>query len=111
MADPAQYAYTNVKKPACPATGVGADGLPTYSFPTCTEAALSASIPVGETSANWWKSYAFADSFHPRSEEHTSELQSQSNLVCRLLLEKKKKKDGPPMYLGSTTSTTDPRRR
>src|SRR2546430_3121743 len=28
-----------------------------------------------------------------RSEEHTSELQSQSNLVCRLLLEKKKKDD------------------
>src|SRR2546430_4450751 len=28
-----------------------------------------------------------------RSEEHTSELQSQSNLVCRLLLEKKKNKD------------------
>src|SRR2546430_7546278 len=27
---------------------------------------------------------------HTRSEEHTSELQSQSNLVCRLLLEKKK---------------------
>src|SRR2546430_3753732 len=37
--------------------------------------------------------------FHPpladhRSEEHTSELQSQSNLVCRLLLEKKKQ----PLY-------------
>src|SRR2546430_5794044 len=32
-----------------------------------------------------------------RSEEHTSELQSQSNLVCRLLLEKKKEKaDAPP---------------
>src|SRR2546427_1841634 len=30
--------------------------------------------------------------FTARSEEHTSELQSQSNLVCRLLLEKKKKK-------------------
>src|SRR2546430_6357957 len=29
---------------------------------------------------------------HQRSEEHTSELQSQSNLVCRLLLEKKKKR-------------------
>src|SRR5260370_4773238 len=28
---------------------------------------------------------------HPRSEEHTSELQSHLNLVCRLLLEKKKK--------------------
>src|SRR2546427_11844836 len=31
--------------------------------------------------------------FADRSEEHTSELQSQSNLVCRLLLEKKKKKN------------------
>src|SRR2546427_2482099 len=30
-----------------------------------------------------------------RSEEHTSELQSQSNLVCRLLLEKKKKSNQP----------------
>src|SRR5688572_31047066 len=30
--------------------------------------------------------------FSARSEEHTSELQSQSNLVCRLLLEKKKRK-------------------
>src|SRR5438034_8038996 len=29
----------------------------------------------------------------PRSEEHTSELQSHSDLVCRLLLEKKKKKE------------------
>src|SRR2546430_8890767 len=34
-------------------------------------------LPIGESLA-------------PRSEEHTSELQSQSNLVCRLLLEKKK---------------------
>src|SRR2546430_7852435 len=32
-----------------------------------------------------------AQLIHQRSEEHTSELQSQSNLVCRLLLEKKKK--------------------
>src|SRR5256886_5898450 len=32
----------------------------------------------------------FIDVLYPRSEEHTSELQSQSNLVCRLLLEKKK---------------------
>src|SRR2546430_8615384 len=31
-----------------------------------------------------------------RSEEHTSELQSQSNLVCRLLLEKKKNKTTQP---------------
>src|SRR5688572_33029561 len=33
-----------------------------------------------------------------RSEEHTSELQSQSNLVCRLLLEKKKKKKKKTKY-------------
>src|SRR2546426_5636733 len=32
----------------------------------------------------------------PRSEEHTSELQSPCNLVCRLLLEKKKKTSTPP---------------
>src|SRR2546430_10442961 len=32
---------------------------------------------------------AALDFVHDRSEEHTSELQSQSNLVCRLLLEKK----------------------
>src|SRR5436190_20988043 len=33
------------------------------------------------------------DALNPRSEEHTSELQSHSDLVCRLLLEKKKKKN------------------
>src|SRR5437870_10275794 len=32
------------------------------------------------------------DQMWPRSEEHTSELQSRGHLVCRLLLEKKKKK-------------------
>src|SRR2546430_13306087 len=36
-------------------------------------------------------STATTDTHKTRSEEHTSELQSQSNLVCRLLLEKKKK--------------------
>src|SRR2546430_12067192 len=37
-----------------------------------------------------------------RSEEHTSELQSQSNLVCRLLLEKKKTPEPPrPAHLPS----------
>src|SRR2546430_8752402 len=34
----------------------------------------------------------------PRSEEHTSELQSQSNLVCRLLLEKKKTTKRSPTH-------------
>src|SRR2546430_1680671 len=36
---------------------------------------------------------AVLQAYLSRSEEHTSELQSQSNLVCRLLLEKKKKSD------------------
>src|SRR2546430_10767233 len=36
------------------------------------------------------RSFTSAMRSNPRSEEHTSELQSQSNLVCRLLLEKKK---------------------
>src|SRR5699024_11999790 len=36
--------------------------------------------------------YAGLDKVNPRSEEHTSELQSRFDLVCRLLLEKKKKK-------------------
>src|SRR3989449_3468642 len=40
----------------------------------------------------------------PRSEEHTSELQSRLHLVCRLLLEKKKNK--PNNELSSTTSVT-----
>src|SRR2546430_12098328 len=50
-----------------------------------------------------------------RSEEHTSELQSQSNLVCRLLLEKKKKdrdrdrttdRDGPAQVHSALRQTT-----
>src|SRR2546427_3914182 len=38
-----------------------------------------------------------------RSEEHTSELQSQSNLVCRLLLEKKKKNKIPCAIITTKT--------
>src|SRR5688572_31693155 len=44
---------------------------------------------------------------HPRSEEHTSELQSQSNLVCRLLLEKKKKKKLKTIHNPTTIITTN----
>src|SRR3989475_1449749 len=57
-------------------------------------AAREASVYTGITIAEYFRDMGYdtalmADS---RSEEHTSELQSQSNLVCRLLLEKKKKK-------------------
>src|SRR2546430_6927714 len=44
---------------------------------------------------NWANAAGTGDSA-VRSEEHTSELQSQSNLVCRLLLEKKKNKNQTP---------------
>src|SRR2546430_3771641 len=44
-----------------------------------------------------------------RSEEHTSELQSQSNLVCRLLLEKKKLESACPLFASpNETSSTPP---
>src|SRR5438046_7899538 len=43
----------------------------------------------------------------PRSEEHTSELQSLTNLVCRLLLEKKnKKRQEPPRNVRQQNRTT-----
>src|SRR2546426_9112969 len=42
---------------------------------------------------------------HTRSEEHTSELQSPCNLVCRLLLEKKKKKHIKPRLYQAQPST------
>src|SRR5689334_24237346 len=40
-----------------------------------------------------WAAYILLEREAGRSEEHTSELQSQFHLVCRLLLEKKKKKN------------------
>src|SRR5688572_32570439 len=50
--------------------------------------------PTTSATADWTTcSPADRTSTFSRSEEHTSELQSQSNLVCRLLLEKKKKRE------------------
>src|SRR5437868_10543845 len=47
---------------------------------------------------------------HARSEEHTSELQSRFDLVCRLLLEKKKKTDKPlSLNRNKTATDTHPR--
>src|SRR2546430_9679838 len=55
------------------------DALPISCFSACQHALRSRAKSVSSVRIN------------TRSEEHTSELQSQSNLVCRLLLEKKKK--------------------
>src|SRR2546428_5353594 len=46
------------------------------------------------------------ENLHERSEEHTSELQSRSDLVCRLLLEKKKKKKKTSKTLTRLVNTT-----
>src|SRR2546430_12519151 len=64
---------------------------------------LHDALPISNRIRNWVSADTIQDSgctFRAfrreclrRSEEHTSELQSQSNLVCRLLLEKKKKKE------------------
>src|SRR2546430_8956935 len=51
---------------------------------------LGRQILANVIGSNWQLSMATVDQYRKRSEEHTSELQSQSNLVCRLLLEKKK---------------------
>src|SRR5688572_32031101 len=54
------------------------------------EVAAALGIPVGTVRSRLNRARRKVK--ESRSEEHTSELQSQSNLVCRLLLEKKKKK-------------------
>src|SRR2546427_4339074 len=61
---------------------------------SCTATPLLA----GTAEVQWrlYEKTSIAGAISGRSEEHTSELQSQSNLVCRLLLEKKKK-DKPGM--------------
>src|SRR6266496_6543388 len=52
---------------------------------------------IGSSGSRWltsqftWNSWCVTSSAGSRSEEHTSELQSRRDLVCRLLLEKKKK--------------------
>jgi phospholipase/lecithinase/hemolysin len=70
MASPATYGLTNVTTPACPATGTGTDGLPTYTFATCTDAALAAAPPTGVTATDWYKTYLYSDSFHPTALGH-----------------------------------------
>src|SRR5438132_7201217 len=54
--------------------------------------AKSSRVPCRNSIGIWTCVRCSARSFPGRSEEHTSELQSHSDLVCRLLLEKKKKK-------------------
>src|SRR2546430_12397920 len=63
-------------------------------------AAVASALWWGRTTSSCVRSSVPTLICGPRSEEHTSELQSQSNLVCRLLLEKKK------LYFSLSTYTT-----
>src|SRR2546430_3042590 len=69
------------------------DALPIWARPSWPRRSSGSS---SSRSSRWRRSRCSCRSSRrwagSRSEEHTSELQSQSNLVCRLLLEKKKKK-------------------
>src|SRR5690606_41215952 len=76
------------------------DALPIYfPIPACAPGP-SQWPPWTTASASWWTTCSRPCTPHlgsasppaGRSEEHTSELQSRENLVCRLLLEKKNKK-------------------
>src|SRR5690606_41290517 len=97
---------------------VSADGDPLalYSFPTRRSSDLhppegdrrSRQIrrlqrPYRDCDARRWTGSCTDACRHParRSEEHTSELQSRENLVCRLLLEKKKKRKVNPLHVCS----------
>src|SRR5688572_31683840 len=60
-------------------------------FPTRRSSDLGFAPTFRMRSGAFSSTIASSSSKRWRSEEHTSELQSQSNLVCRLLLEKKKK--------------------
>src|SRR2546430_5759053 len=66
--------------------------LSAYEGSSACSASTNAAVPPPRcTSAMTCRvSVVLPEASGPRSEEHTSELQSQSNLVCRLLLEKKK---------------------
>jgi phospholipase/lecithinase/hemolysin len=82
IANPAQFGLTNVKGFTCPITGQDSSGLPTVTWPTCTDAALAASVPAGATGgANWYKTWAFSDSFHPTPYGH----QLLAQLISRSL--------------------------
>src|SRR2546427_3908127 len=74
----------------CPKAGRWAMGCASWARAMSPRQAMGNSLPIGCTAP--WSAMNSTGNGSSRSEEHTSELQSQSNLVCRLLLEKKKKK-------------------
>src|SRR2546427_1245583 len=72
-----------------------------FSFNSVGEWRLAPSLAL-HNSRSLFGAYVFS-----RSEEHTSELQSQSNLVCRLLLEKKKKNRDNTAFIDTAATLFD----
>src|SRR5690606_40694927 len=92
---PSGLSPTHIFNLACPASPVHYQRDPIQTLRTCVFGSYhllelakhcNARILQASTSEVYGK---------PRSEEHTSELQSRENLVCRLLLEKKKQQPAP----------------
>src|SRR3712207_8579948 len=75
-------------------------------FPYTTLFRSNPSAPVGHDARPWIARPVGPPSPWPRSEEHTSELQSRQYLVCRLLLEKKIKAHPVSSTAASCTSTS-----
>src|SRR5205823_14675560 len=86
-ATPTPELYTLSLHDALPISATGSP--PTAPTPPASRAARSSSSR--KSSASTATSRKWPTASPPRSEEHTSELQSLAYLVCRLLLEKKKK--------------------
>ncbi len=78
----ASYGLTNATRASCPVTGVDSSGLPDYTFPTCTSAALDAAPPAG-LAAGWWQRWAFSDGFHPTPYGHQLLAGSVSRALAR----------------------------
>ena len=63
VANPRAFGFADGTSTACPVTGTDSSGLPSYTFPTCTATALSASGAA-------WQDYLFSDGFHPTPLAH-----------------------------------------
>src|SRR3989454_4634186 len=72
------------------ASTCGSHGAAVRRLTPKTRSTCSTAMVIYRRPMTKWQSRAWTNGASPRSEEHTSELQSPCNLVCRLLLEKKK---------------------
>src|SRR5690349_23653388 len=69
------------------------------ALPICKCRCTASASPIRSTAmAIPERKFSISNRLAIRSEEHTSELQSRRDLVCRLLLEKKKKNERPNQY-------------